>query len=263
MIKYNTTDFEENMYDFFTCLWYKGKLFTGILLDDDEKGTTEFKNGNADGRSLSYYENGQLEEDCIYEDGNYIKGKHWYSNGQMKYDSELKTTWDEDGKIIIKDRSWLYKNGNLRFSHDSEGNGLYFSSQQELAIKVIYSKGKPHLTKHFYYNKVLLNCYKELLEHIYIDHEKNFNFSQLIEHNVISWIIKLYSKNNKKEALDLLRDIANHSEKIIDKNCDFRIKHMEENIKNHVNDVIQRMQNKEFDKSNLKNPDDYSVIIFD
>ena len=38
----------------------------------------------------------------------------------------------------------LYKNGNLRFSHDPEGNGLYFSSQEEFTRvtgRPVWSKG--------------------------------------------------------------------------------------------------------------------------
>lgn len=84
-VEYNHKDFEENLYDVYTHMKYKGVLFTGTLIKEGRK--IEYKNGNANGKSVAHYENGQIECDEIYENGDYISGKEWYKNGQLKYDS--------------------------------------------------------------------------------------------------------------------------------------------------------------------------------
>jgi hypothetical protein len=72
IIIFNYDDFEDNIYDFFTFLKYMGKPFTGTVVDGNR--TTEFKNGNTDGQSIAYFDNGQIASDGIYENGNYIAG---------------------------------------------------------------------------------------------------------------------------------------------------------------------------------------------
>jgi antitoxin component YwqK of YwqJK toxin-antitoxin module len=48
-------------------MYYKGELFTGTLLDGN--AIIQFKNGNAHGKSVEYYDNGQLAEECYFENG--------------------------------------------------------------------------------------------------------------------------------------------------------------------------------------------------
>ena len=70
-------------------LEYKGELFTGTIFydDTDPVSYTEYKNGMFDGEDVSYYKNGKLAEKSFYKDGEYISGKEWYDNGQLKSES--------------------------------------------------------------------------------------------------------------------------------------------------------------------------------
>lgn len=46
--------------------------------------TTQFKNGNAHGKSVEYYDNGQLADESYFDNGDYIGYKTWYPNGNIK-----------------------------------------------------------------------------------------------------------------------------------------------------------------------------------
>lgn len=258
---------EGNMFDFHTCMKYNGKLFTGTILHEDNKGYVQYKNGNVEGRAISYYSNGKIEEDCYYTDGNYISGKHWYENGQLRYDSENNyIIFDEDGVLTHKNGNWYYKNGNERLTSNEKSTKVYTASGK-LAIETQPSDliiNNYPTTKIIYYHKVLAEEYKDLQEHIYLYPEDNFNFRDSVFIFLNSWIIELYRTNNKKEALHILNKMINDSEIRVKDDLNYRVKHREENFIQNSKIFIERLKSGEFDHNNQAEFNyNLSKIIFD
>jgi antitoxin component YwqK of YwqJK toxin-antitoxin module len=219
-IIYNETDFEENIYDFFTFMMYKGKPFTGTLIEG--KATIEFKDGNAHGRSVEYYGHGQIAVDNVYENGNYKHGKEWYTDGQLKFDSigkewypngQLKRDstgkdsfcWDVDGKLAKINDSWLYKNGIKINETDANGDRLTFSSNGDLAIKT--TPNKEFGVNHFF-DRVLSQYYQELLTNLYP--ELNSDFSYSVRY-ICGWIEKVYCQDAKRGNA-LIQKLTEHKD---------------------------------------------------
>lgn len=159
-IEYNETDFEENTYDFFIGLMYKGQPFTGVLKENN--WTIEFKDGNANGRSVEYYDNGQLACDETYTDGKYIEGKKWYQDGQLKFDSKEGRYWNEQGVLIQDKGSWLYDNGTPK-QRNIENGCLYLASDGSTLFQVDYNKDNDGKNSVTYYDENLFKHYHELL----------------------------------------------------------------------------------------------------
>ena len=78
-----------------TTLYFEGELFTGVSFDVYEDGQLEweanYKDGELDGLYRSWYENGQLDFEYNYKDGKedgLCKG--WYENGELSYETNYK-----------------------------------------------------------------------------------------------------------------------------------------------------------------------------
>ncbi len=88
------------------------KPFTGKLIDfygEDKKKIEEFyQDGKIEGKSIYWYDNGQMKFDLTLENGN---GKKigWYRTGQKKYEVGFRD-WKANGKYIE-----LYKSGKKKF----------------------------------------------------------------------------------------------------------------------------------------------------
>lgn len=229
----NETDFEENLYDFFTHMRYKGQLFTGTLIQPAYNWTTEFKDGNAHGRNIEYYDNGQLAHDEVFENGNYKSGKEWYRNGQLKYDSigkkwyedgQLKTDltgvdrlfWDKDGVLACQNDTWFYKNGQSINEKLPDGTTLLFTSAGELAAKqenlahqVYNPVTKTHsLHRSYFYDDVLRRSIDELFTKPYPEFDNGPNHILWL----FSWVGAVYAENIKKGHI-LLNHLLQHQEK--------------------------------------------------
>ncbi|GGF23517.1 hypothetical protein [Flavobacterium limi] len=173
-------------------LKYKGELFTGTLLYNDTNpfSYTEYKDGDYDGESVSYHKNGQLAETSIYSNGNYISGKEWYDNGQIKYDSIKKTKWDKDGIVAFENGCWFYKNGIIKEKYE-ESNSTIFNPNGEIAIITEYHSP---CSKNIFYHKNLLSFYPEILIALYPELDSN---SHNLKYKVFDWISQVYVKNSK------------------------------------------------------------------
>jgi hypothetical protein len=233
-IIFNETDFEENIYDFFTFMMYKGEPFTGTLIQPEYNWTTEFKNGNADGRNVEYYANGQLAHYEVYQDGQYISGKEWYPNGQIRYDSigkrwyengQLKQDftgvnrllYDKDGTLARQNNTWLYKNGQKINDQLADGTIVLFSSTGEIALKwekLAEKEFDPesktyHFYKAYYYDNVLNLFCDELFTDYYIHIEFDESYRIL---KLLGWIGAIYAED-KQRGHDLIDRLINHPTK--------------------------------------------------
>ncbi len=226
-IKYNEIDFEENIYDFFTFLMYKGKPFTGIL--QDGKWIIEFKTGNANGRSIDYYDNGQIASDEIYNDGNYVEGKEWHPNGQIKFDSTEKKQWDLNGKLIQENGFWLYKNGNPK-QRALENGSLYLAPNGDVLIKVLYNNSGDFKNSVEYYDENLHKYYNQLLLNEYGDLDSLFYNT---EWYFWGWIWKLYSEDENKTFI-ILTDLIKHVNNSVSQKASELIIEMKENAKKNT-----------------------------
>lgn len=200
---------EYNLWDT-NYLKYNGELFTGTIIYDDTNpiSYTEYKNGDYDGESISYHKNGNLAEKSFYKDGEYISGKEWYNNEQLKSDDIH--LYDEDGKLIRINGSWLYPNGVKR---NGQGNGenYLFSSRGELAIKTIINMSGDYKNTIVFFDNIVSECFQELLI--------NFNpdFDDMLcnaDYYIWGWVAKKYSVD-KKNGLSLYKELEKHPNKNI------------------------------------------------
>ena len=185
-------------------LKYKGEFFTGTIFYDDTDpiSCTEYKNGMFDGEDVSYHKNGKLAEKRFFKDGEYISGIEWYDNGQLKsYNAHL---YDKNGKLIKKDGSWLYPNGVTRDSRENDEHKL-FSSKGELAVKTIFKRSRNYRGTVIFFDKVVSECYHELLVNLYPD----FEFFYTIEAEIWGWVAKKYSID-KTKGLALIKELEKH-----------------------------------------------------
>jgi hypothetical protein len=191
-------------------LKHNGELFTGTIIYDDTSpiSYTEYKNGDYDGDSVSYHKNGKLAEKSFYKDGEYISGKEWYDNGQLKSDDIH--LFDREGKQIRIDGSWLYTNGVKR---NNQGNGEYylFSSKGELAIKTIINMSGDYKNTIVFFDNIISDCYKELLINLYPDFDDMFYNT---EYYIWGWVAKKFSID-KNNGLSLYKELEQHPNKNI------------------------------------------------
>jgi len=199
----NEKDFEYNVYAPEIYFKYKKALFTGTVIEEDEKSYTEYTEGNEDGRSVEYYDNGQIESDSLMSKGRYVSGKEWYYNGQLKSDD--KHLYNEDGKLIRIDNSWLYPNGFKKNDKSDLGYNIY-SSKGNLAITTITKMTSNHKNTNIYYDNILLESYEEILINLYPELDTLFYNT---EYYIWGWVIKKYSID-KESGLSILNSLDKH-----------------------------------------------------
>lgn len=225
VVHHEDPELEYNMWGY-NYLQYKGELFTGTLIydDTDPVSYTEYKNGYCDGEEVIYYESGQLAEKGFNKNGERISTTEWYENGRLKYAEGC--LYDPEGKTIRINGDWLYPNGTKR---DGEGEGEYylFSSNGELAIKTIIRNSGDYRNMNIYYDKVLSECYYELLLNYYPDLDELF---YNVEYKIWGWAAKKYWKN-KREGLEIYQKLA---------------KHPNQNVARTAQDILEQIRKKEF-----------------
>ncbi|WPO93165.1 hypothetical protein [Chryseobacterium sp. HR92] len=215
VIEYNESDFDANIQDYYTYMYYKGEPFTGTLVD--ENTVTQFKNGNAHGKSVEYYDNGQLAEESYFDNGNYVSYKSWYLNGKMKSEwaggKNDSFEYDSDGNIILINNDFFYRNGNFRKRNISYKTEFY-NCEGEITVIIQQTLIE--------YEKPVFHVNKDKLSECYVDlyFELCPYFSSYKDHlgnNIIGWFWYLLSQNehDKKFVITsinrLLNDERNHS----------------------------------------------------
>ncbi|WP_053002411.1 toxin-antitoxin system YwqK family antitoxin [Kordia jejudonensis] len=215
-VYYNEIDFDVNEHDFYTCLMYLGKPFTGTLVEG--KMTTEFKNGNADGEAFEYHKNGNLIYYAVFKDGYEVLWKIWYPNGQPREDSELGRLWDTNG-VLVKDNShWLHRsNQSPKARRDSVTNEMiYLAPNGAIAAKLITTNSKPSC---IYYDDVLFEWYYEILKNPCPELSPEFDKTNSYTRFIWGWIWKIHQRDAKK-GIEILQHIATHENKEIAKEAE-------------------------------------------
>ncbi|MGL6129683.1 hypothetical protein [Chryseobacterium artocarpi] len=215
IIEYNETDFQVNLQDYYTCMYYKGELFSGTLVDGNL--ITQFKNGNAHGRSVEYYDNGQLAEEDYFDNGNYVSYKTWHLNGKIEseWSGRKNNTheYDIDGNIILTNNDFFYKNGNFRKRNIPYKTEFYNNKGEIIVIikRSLIEYGK----EIFYINKEkFTECYDDLYFELY---PYISSYKDNLGDGIVGWFWYLLSQseNDKKFVImainKLLNDKRNHS----------------------------------------------------
>ncbi|WP_343522210.1 hypothetical protein [Pedobacter sp.] len=207
-------ELEFNPYDA-CCLRYKGEFFTGTVIytDTDPVSFTEYKDGEFDGRDITYHENGTLLEDCICENGKYISGKEWYENGQLRFDSAYNNViWDVDGLLIRKDWIYFYKNGNPKTKKDELGN-YYLSPDGDVAIfnSILSEESSPCKSHTIFHDKVIIKFLSDLFENKYSRYEDNRDSTMELDRQIKHYIICLYLGGYKAKAISVAEQIVKDS----------------------------------------------------
>lgn len=100
--------------------FYDGKLFTGILTElngNDTLSISEFKDGKLNGKQVTFFKNGSINEERYYEHGNKT-GQHkgWWESGKLRFIYNFKDdvfygnvkVWNENGMLF---NDYNYVNG--------------------------------------------------------------------------------------------------------------------------------------------------------
>ncbi|MBP2615567.1 hypothetical protein [Chryseobacterium jejuense] len=201
IIEYNETDFEANLQDYYTCMSYKGELFTGTLVDGNM--TTQFKNGNAHGKSVEYYDNGQIANESYFDDGDYISYKTWHLNGKTQSEWPGRKSdsfeYDMDGNIILKNDNFFYRNGNFR-KRNIPYKTEFYNYEGELMVVI-----QQNLTE---YEKPLFHVNKEKFTECYVDlyfelYPYTSSYQDNLDSYILGWLWHLLSQSedDKKFAI--------------------------------------------------------------
>ena len=128
-------------------VFYKGEPYTGIVYDYFEDGKTHrsaisFKNGKLNGKTLEWFESGQLKGEGNAIDG-IAEGKsiYWYENGN-KMGEENYHKNKKHGKFTI----W-YEDGNMKsetsYINDKvNGLSLTYYPEGDTQSKINYIRGR-------------------------------------------------------------------------------------------------------------------------
>lgn len=246
-IIFNETDFEENLYDFYTYMQYKGKPFTGTVIIDnsklpdvwgDTKQIVDFKDGNAHGCYLEYAVDGMLMCDAVYSEGELVsekwwhadgslsrdwnyyseRGKDWYPSGRLKelWDGIDHYLWDDDGTLVKKNGIWYYTNGQQMEERLPDETRLYYAPSGEIALREEFfeeksfesSPGSYTVYKKYFYDDVFHRFRNEL----FADHHHKFDKKDHWIITLFGWVSAVYTDNPEK-GNQVIDDLISHPNK--------------------------------------------------
>jgi hypothetical protein len=246
-------------------LQYKGKLFTGTLIDTDTNPISfhEYTDGDLDGYGRSYHKNGMLQEDAVYKNGTYIFGKEWYDNGQLRYDSNNNNIiWDADGLLTRKDLIYFYKNGNPRTKKDELGT-YFLSPNGDIAISISPFLGEksPCSNKITFFDKVITSSLSALFDNIYSFWEDNRDSRIGLDRQISHYIICLYRRGYKSKSIDVTEQVIEDAVKR--KNNSIRITSDEDVIIHNYSSLKKHLEDDRIIEVFPYHTDECVTIIFE
>jgi len=217
-------------------LEYNGLKFTGTLIENDSepKSYSEFKNGEYDGDSISYFENGKLLTKGKYKNGNCIYFEHWYPNGQLREKIALNrsTKWTEDGIMAYRNGVLFYNNGKIKRGWTDENEEIINNSKENIAISI---KSINNSKTRTFYHKNLIEDYQEMLIELYPELDFNKFAHSQIKINVFYWINQIYFSDSLL-AESLLKNLFSHQTNDVQNFA----KHLFSLIEKKKNDVTEK-----------------------
>lgn len=182
-------------------VFYIGQRFTGSLRNEREY--IEYRDGVVHGLNISYYPGGEIE--CIdkYDNGDFIEGRTYFEQGQLKIESIANSksykVWNLKAQLVQDGNITYFNNGEIRSIVSSAANTDFalkcFSRQGE----VVYTQLKDEringkLVRNFTYDDdLLLKNYSDLLvcENPELV-EENLRSG---DHNIWMWFWKIFEKD--------------------------------------------------------------------
>lgn len=197
-IDFNNKDFEERTEDILFDLYHLGSPFTGFLKNDN--CIIEYKDGFANGKFLEYFPDGTLKIEGYCINGEYISGKEWYQNGQIKIEEDKIFT--HEGQLAKKGNSWLYKTGKPKETR-LENSTLYFSPDGDLVFEVHYVHSGDYKNTITYNNDIMVKYCDEIISTIYPELDQ---YQYNIEYYFYGWVATLLTVNFEqgKEVIEVL-----------------------------------------------------------
>ncbi len=224
MLKVNFDDLESLDYNMNLEVTYNDKPFTGIAFEDTPHyyNECEYVDGYRHGRDYCIYKSGNLKSEDFYENGEFLHGKEWYENGQIKENRTplLLKQWYENG-VTRRDTNYeigktlfYYENGYIRdditFKKTDIGiidtlvHICYAENQCEIFRK---TKTEEDTTKNYVkgYNGLYILFNDESMINNFDFMCNDFYFLQ----NMRIWIIDFLNRDFQK-AYKLLEKMLNH-----------------------------------------------------
>ncbi len=189
MLKVNFDDLESLDFNMNLEVTYNDKPFTGIAFEDTPHyyNECEYVDGYRHGRDYCIYKSGKLKSEDFYKNGEFIEGKEWYENGQIREDRKdpyLKQ-WYENG-VMYRDTD--YSNNSTVYRYESSN----------IRDVVTYEK-----TKNCGYQIISRICYAENQNELF---RMNKNHEDSNKHYVKSYnnFYILFNNDEMKNSFDAM-----------------------------------------------------------
>lgn len=228
MLRVEFDDLETAEYDIYFEATYNGVPFTGVAISE-YKGIYsewEYKDGFANGRWVSIYSNGTLQEEVILDMGKELSVKNWTEEGTLVY---------EHTAVPLIRREY-FKNGGLKYEENEKGytkylrdGGILEKYIYEEKCKVIYlsngdwvvkhkSEGMSYVVmdgKYLEFNDAsLFNNWEEWIA-ANLCAERYVNHYQDIYPYFVQWIISLIHRKKEKEVEKIIIAMIENEEAAI------------------------------------------------
>lgn len=131
----------------------KGNAFVTFYTPDGIKSQEGYytKNGDAEGKSTSYYKNGKTASESNYKEG-YLEGKKvsYYATGQVSQTGTFKSDM-ADGYFINYYNNGAVANEGWYVAGDRQGTFLYYNERGDLTTRTYYLNDKVSGVQEYFY----------------------------------------------------------------------------------------------------------------
>ena len=165
---------------------YYGKIWKPSK-NDQLRYEWKYKDGKrADGVSKGWFPNGQIKSIHTFKDEE-KEGlqTYWYENGQKNWEETYKdgksfvsNSWDENGKIMVKDGNGLYTSWYENGQKEKEGS--YKDAKLDGLWTIWYKNGQKNY-EGTYKNKKKDGLFTDWYENGQLKQERNYKNGELIE----------------------------------------------------------------------------------